>query len=326
MREGLLLYSGRADPHLLSAADVAPDIDNEGLSVLEGVQRVFLRRLLGLQQRSMTPVLHSETGCAPIKYRRLLAALGYLRYLSSRPAHTYAAAAFREAINLAVSNSPSWASDLLHVVARVSSPHHTQRFPPATLHLDGQSLVEMVTSAMHASVHDGVHALKKAYLLHGRDICGPDTLALRPYLRVPLSSHRFALTRLILSDHRLASERGRWQEQGRAAIPDMLRLCRLCRTDIETPEHVLLVCEASATLLAARVQFLKDVYTILPSVRGLRGTSEHVLKILITKPPVSSLLAAYAFKAMTVIEESPMYRPEPQCASHGTELLTNARC
>ncbi|KAL6297796.1 hypothetical protein BKA93DRAFT_813810 [Sparassis latifolia] len=53
--------------------------------------------------------------------------------------------------------------------------------------------------------------------------------------------HRYALARLLLSDHHLASGRGRWRECYPDPIPEPYRLCRFCRNDIESPEQALFV-------------------------------------------------------------------------------------
>ncbi|KAJ7181923.1 hypothetical protein C8R46DRAFT_885180, partial [Mycena filopes] len=69
------LYMARIDPYLTAGCDVCLDVDNKGLKMLEKVQLMFLRRMLGLSSRSMRAVLFSETGIWPIKYRRVYLAL-----------------------------------------------------------------------------------------------------------------------------------------------------------------------------------------------------------------------------------------------------------
>ncbi|KAJ7156263.1 hypothetical protein C8R46DRAFT_910115, partial [Mycena filopes] len=69
------LYMARIDPYLTAGCDVCLDVDTKGLKMLEKVQLMFLRRMLGLGSRSMRAVLFSETGIWPIKYRRIYLAL-----------------------------------------------------------------------------------------------------------------------------------------------------------------------------------------------------------------------------------------------------------
>lgn len=61
---------------------------------------------------------------------------------------------------------------------------------------------------------------------------------LRHYLTVIRRSHRVALTKLLFSDHAVASERVRWINKEIRPSRE-LRLCRVCKTRAETPEHIL---------------------------------------------------------------------------------------
>ena len=54
---------------------------------LAKVQRDYLRRLLGLNPRSQTIPLYTETGQHPVMHRRAEAALNYLSYLVSERLH-----------------------------------------------------------------------------------------------------------------------------------------------------------------------------------------------------------------------------------------------
>ena len=105
--EGLQLYKSRTDPHLTFAAEVAVDVDDSFLALLEDVQVLFLRRLLGLHKRSMHALLFTETGIMPIRYRHVILALRYLRYLIKLPAHHYPRAAFDNACLLHADKKPS---------------------------------------------------------------------------------------------------------------------------------------------------------------------------------------------------------------------------
>ncbi|KAF8178998.1 hypothetical protein K438DRAFT_1977489 [Mycena galopus ATCC 62051] len=72
-REGLMLYKARVDPHLTSGCEVVLNVDRSLASTLETPQIYFLRRLLGLNRRSMLAVLFTETGRAVTLNIRLLA-------------------------------------------------------------------------------------------------------------------------------------------------------------------------------------------------------------------------------------------------------------
>ncbi|OCH83590.1 hypothetical protein OBBRIDRAFT_715580, partial [Obba rivulosa] len=96
------------------------DIDAPLLRTLEAVQHYRLRRILGLFTRCITAVIFTETGLQPLHYRRVLLALGYLRYICSlRRTAPCVAAVFRESIALARPGHPSWVSDLYHVLMAI---------------------------------------------------------------------------------------------------------------------------------------------------------------------------------------------------------------
>ena len=118
-REGLQLYKSRTDPHLTFTAEVAVDVDDSFLALLEDVHVLFLRRLLGLLKRSMRALLFTETGIMPIGYRCVILALRYLRYLIKLPAHHYARAAFDNACLLHADKKPSWVGDICLVLSRL---------------------------------------------------------------------------------------------------------------------------------------------------------------------------------------------------------------
>lgn len=261
--------------HFCYGAEVVLDVDSNLLKSLCSVQNEYARRLLGLQARSAVVVLHSELGNEPIPYRRALMALRYMHYLSGRPHDSLAAAAYRETFALTAGGSPSWVSDLFHVLnsLRIQTPRLT-----ASPFTPDQAVV--LVSAAEVAMRDSVQALidtsSKLRLLRGRKERDGDgrlattPLAFRHYLRVPIHDHRVALTKLILSDHILCEERGRWIEGERQRIPREWRLCRLCRRAVESPEHALLECQADEPA-ALRLIFISKITADVPPLAGYRG-------------------------------------------------------
>ena len=83
IKEGLTLYMARVDCYLTSGADISLDVDTRMIEEHLDTQHTFLRRLLGINSRSMLAGLFTETGLMPIRIRRLLLALGRLHYLVS---------------------------------------------------------------------------------------------------------------------------------------------------------------------------------------------------------------------------------------------------
>ncbi|TFY52607.1 hypothetical protein EVJ58_g9917 [Rhodofomes roseus] len=117
----LTLYQSHVDPHLTGGAEVAPYVRLSSLTLLESVQHIYLRRMLGLNPRAMTTPLFTETGLWPIRYRRLALALRFALYIiSQRPPVPLAALA--EARAMAIAGADSWLGDLHHALQSLPVP------------------------------------------------------------------------------------------------------------------------------------------------------------------------------------------------------------
>ena len=87
---------------------------------------------------------------------------------------------------------------------------------------------------------------------------------------------------MLLSDHPLALERGRWAERDRSVIPTNQRLCRFCREEVESPEHALFECTRSWELLNSIAECLNMAYRIALSLRRARtSTSVDLLHLFL---------------------------------------------
>ena len=87
---------------------------------LEDIQHLFLCqcRLLNVGEKCMNAILFTETAVIQvlIKYRRIITALKYLKYLLQLPPDLYAAHAMRDSISLASMGKPCWIMDILYVL------------------------------------------------------------------------------------------------------------------------------------------------------------------------------------------------------------------
>jgi len=130
----------------------------------------------------------------------------------------------------------------------------------------------------------------------------------RKYLEIDDNEHRKALTRLILSDHKLAIERLRWCTP---SIPREDRLCRFCTSKPETPEHVLLECTAQNDICALRNIFTETLRTLDAGLGGLveNETPTNLLKHLIPRSDISHLLGKLAFDITRIYYDHPIYEP-----------------
>lgn len=164
-----------------------------------------------------------------------------------------------------------------------------------------------------------VDSSDKLYLLHGRrepqkdKPPAPQTLRLRHYLSmVKTQKHREALTSLLLSTHLLAVEILRWGDHMQPRVDDRSkRVCRLCKIDVETPEHALLVCDASAEVSALRDVFLEQLFKTAPILRPLMDEQNLIefFKSMVYERSTIALVAKFAYEVLEVFYATPVYRP-----------------
>lgn len=106
------------------------------------------------------------------------------------------------------------------------------------------------------------------------------TLTFRHYVSVVVPNHGFSLRTMLLSNHPLALERGRWAERHHPFIPRNQCLCCLCKEEVESPEHALFECTRSWELLNTIAECLNMAYRIALSLRRARtSTSVDLLHL-----------------------------------------------
>ncbi|KAJ7736021.1 hypothetical protein DFH07DRAFT_753607, partial [Mycena maculata] len=156
----------------------------------------------------------------------------------------------------------------------------------------------------------------KLYLLQGRLEPVKDgrpvqkALQFRHYLNVVNPKHRKALTRLLLSSHCLALDRLRWVEVRCPRIDPILRVCRFCKAEIESPEHALLECTARADLHLLREDFMSRMRNDVPDLPLLNlMPSVEFFRNMIAYRKTISLVAKFAYEVTEIYETTPMYIP-----------------
>ncbi len=87
---------------------------------------------------------------------------------------------------------------------------------------------------------------------------------MRHYLRLWVTRNRKALTRLLFSDHLLALEQLRQADRYHPFVPRDKRLCCLCASSVESPEHAVLLCEGDPDLVSIRSAALTLLMPKLP--------------------------------------------------------------
>ncbi|KZV77913.1 hypothetical protein EXIGLDRAFT_693775, partial [Exidia glandulosa HHB12029] len=263
--------------------------------------------------RSQRCVLFSETGLAPIRWRRLELQLEYLQHCLSLPDSHLAHSAAKELVVLHAAGRKGWMSKLEDDLQalRVTVPANWDA--AAVTHL-----IARLNTAIHSASALEIAESSKLDLLQTRanyrngDTRRPPAMAFRDYLRVASRELRVALTKLLLSDHPLAVERLRWRNGRTYDIPRAMRLCRFCNQDLEDTLHALFVCRSSDDLVASRRSFWARV-THLGGTADLQTlrTMAHsdLFHYLCASETGAEVLGFHAVQTLAAYSRTPMKIP-----------------
>ncbi|KAJ7150825.1 hypothetical protein C8R43DRAFT_1191268 [Mycena crocata] len=316
VKDGLVLYMARVDCYLTSGADICLDIDGALVQEHLEAQHLFLRRLLGINSHSMIAVLFTETGIMPIRIRRLLMALGRLRYMAELGDERRVRWALLDSVDLFSEGCAGWAGDLAIMLRTLPMPI---RIAPADF-LDVptiDAIFKKVVEIADADLQFDIDNLQKTHLLRNRLESADETLRIvtrrrRHYLTlVVVPAHRKALTRLLLSDHNLSVERLRYPARYRMAIPREHRLCRLCELAVEDEVHVLLDCKTHAALSELRSNFLSDIFACDVNLESVFQQMGHYdfLRHVISSRKVVARVAKFVCEVFNLINGLQRYIP-----------------
>ncbi|KAF7973841.1 hypothetical protein HWV62_14128, partial [Athelia sp. TMB] len=316
--EGKRLYTARVEPHLTSGAEVCPDSTMSLLLPHQQVQHTFLQRILGLNPRCMRAFLFSETGLLPLAYRRILLTLRYMAYLIGLPEHHLASCAWHECLELFANGAHCWLGDLVKVLDRLPLAGDKLN----TGMISGEEILrvsDLVTACAATHVDSAISKSSKGWLLAGRTqfrgSANHSPIAFRSYLLNPIAAHRKALTSILLAEHPLAEAKLRYAERGQPAVPRRLRICRLCKVDVEDPIHALFICEGSEDLVKLR-------HTFWTQCRDKGDTRDKGLSIA-TMPAMEALHALVT--SVTLQRKLAWFVYEVLRIYQGTEMLTPGR-
>ncbi|KAF6741561.1 hypothetical protein DFP72DRAFT_833015 [Ephemerocybe angulata] len=310
------LYMALIDPHLTHGADVVVDNNARAVSKLVEVQKLFIRRTMGLGPRSSANILFTETGLIPLRVRRVCLLLRYILYVLEAPAGLVKSA-LREAVALDFAGRVSWVTSLRWAVSALPF-ECTFPDPNGLLRVEEiATLLEEVEGGVGKWLQGRLDANPKLSLLHGRrepDVDGALTvkmpLKLRYYLKVAHPGHRRALTRVLLSEHRYAVEALQWTR------PVGRRLCRFCGAKVETVEHLWMWCMKRPELCAARKEFMSDVWRAATAAERARLVELDIdagaqLVWLLTSRDWVSIVASFAYSIERLVEKVKI-PPEPR--------------
>ena len=157
-----------------------------------------------------------------------------------------------------------------------------------------------------------IDQMTRSVLMHGRT---EKTYMLRPYLRLRSYKMRRSLAQLVFSEHSLALEKQRRTKKGEDKVPRQQRTCRLCAHgstngsadsihvssySLESPEHILLECQASSHIVDLRARFLGQVKPLKADQSKLQQLRE-----LLTSEDEALPLAQFFHEAMFLVDTQP---------------------
>jgi hypothetical protein len=87
----------------------------------------------------------------------------------------------------------------------------------------------------------------------------------------------------MLSTHLLALERLRYVDHAHYPVPRHERVCRFCTTEVVSPKHAPIECQASSAVLNLRAKFLENLFRAVPKLQDkmVQLTSVEFLKAII---------------------------------------------
>ncbi|KAK0183917.1 hypothetical protein F5146DRAFT_964442, partial [Armillaria mellea] len=313
-RHARQLYMARVDCHLIHGCEVMPDATKCLVDPLADVQVKFIRKMLHVGSRSMLVPLHTETGITPLHTRHFILVLNFLKYVLALQEKHLVRAAIMNSIILHISGQKSWFTDVLQAARNLPYPlaHDLDPWSLTPDYVDSYS--KMVVHGMERWLQQQVDGSDKLYLLHDRKEPVKNkspraiTLTLRHYLDVKIKDHRKALTWMLLSSHMLAIERLRWGEPGRPRLERDHRKCRFCKSAVESPEHAMLGCMSSQTLVDTRNEMLARVIRDEPDLASMYGRLDDVefLKKLVQSRKAIASVAKWAYSVLRIFYAVPI--------------------
>ena len=115
---------------------------------------------------------------------------------------------------------------------------------------------------------------------------------------------------MVLSTHLLAVEILRYVNHAYQPVPRSDRLCRFCRTEVETPEHALISCQSSDLMVELRNVFLRKLFSDLPYLQQwmVELSNMEFLKAIIYPRSTIALVAKFAFDVLEFLYAAPVFR------------------
>ncbi|KAJ7123211.1 hypothetical protein C8R46DRAFT_1253308 [Mycena filopes] len=298
-KQGIQLYMAWVDCYLISGCELSLDTAGGLLDDHVDVQHTFLRRLLSLNSHSMLAILFTETGQTPLRVRRLLLALGRLRYMVMVDAGRSFTMLCSIPSPCCAKGSPA-GPPISCMLRRLPTPIEVEA--DDLLSVDSITAIEKrVVAILDDDLQRDIDRLVKTHLLRNRLEMGDEkslVLATRRMRHYPtmviVPAHRKALTGLLLGDHPLSVER-----------------LRLCRGAVEDEAHALFDCVLNRRLVRIREEFLQNLADCDPDLHTFHAqiSSYDFLLRLVSSRKAVKVFAKFVFQALALFQELPRYSP-----------------
>jgi hypothetical protein len=263
------MYSALVDCHLIHGSDVIIDVEKRSLERLESVQKSCLRRIMGLTSNSVIAPLYTELALFPIRERRLILALRFLKYLIGMPRDSHVRQALETSWELFAHGHPGWIGDVDHMLRSLVEPLALPSLHSLTPNMI-DALIKEVRSVCVDDLERQISKIPRLFLLVDRkepleeDEPRLIHMYVRHYLhRISISSHRRSMIKLILGEHTFNAHTWRGRIDG-----DDCRMCKKLGINgvKETPQHALMQCCSDARTMEVRA----ELFASLAESAGLR--------------------------------------------------------
>jgi hypothetical protein len=85
-------------------------------------------------------------------------------------------------------------------------------------------------------------------------------------------------------------------------------VCRFCKTEVETPEHALLVCSTSADVVALRTIFLENHFSYAPNCRLMAELDDvEFFKAMLYERASIDLVGKFTYEVLQVFYATPVF-------------------
>lgn len=247
---------------------------------IEQLHLSFCKNILGVRRSTPNDFVYNELGRLPLAFSRKVKIIKYWVKVLRLPEYRLVKIMYRDMLQN--EGKKSWATDVRDLLMSIGfGDVWMQQYvgdEKLFLSLIQTRLRDIELQNLRERVNQSGKALTYKHIV--MDVFCPEK-----YLEVVnIQTHRYALSRLRMSSHRLAIETGRWH---RPPLPNIQRHCNICN-ELEDEYHFTLQCVRYAEL---RQLFIPKFYRTRPSME------KFTLLMQDKRVWVLKKLANYVYKA-----------------------------